>query len=96
MIFGAENNLSLYVDNRTKDVLVLGEGPTGGLADNTVTAKARYSVNTTKFRKKTCLSLHCNATNSFLYDNGVKIQQFQAKDSEMNPYLLYLGKFLIQ
>ena len=36
-----------------KDILVLGEGPTQGLDDTTITAEAKYSINIKK-RKKIC------------------------------------------
>ena len=48
--------------------------------------EVKYSVNTTKFRNRFCLSLLPNKANSFLYVNGVKIHQFKAKDSEIKPY----------
>ena len=51
---------------------------------------AKYSVSITKSRKETCLSVHYNATNNFLYVNSVKIQRFKAKDSEIKPYSLCL------
>ena len=37
------------------------------------------------------LSLHYNGSNSFLFVNAIKIYQFKAKDSEINPYPLGLG-----
>ena len=39
----------------------------------------KYSVNVTKARKKVCLSLHYNESNTFLYADGVKVYQFKAK-----------------
>ena len=41
-------------------MLVLGEGPTQGLDDTTITAEAKYPINFTQSRKKIVLSLHCN------------------------------------
>ena len=32
---------SVYVDNKKKDILILGEGPTQGLDDNTLTAEKK-------------------------------------------------------
>ena len=58
--------------------------------DTKITTKAKYSINITKSRKKTCLSLLYNSNNSFLYANGVKICQFKGKDSEIKPCPLYL------
>ena len=44
--------------------------------------------------KKSCLSLHSNRTNSYLFINGIEVVKFKAKDSEINPILLCLGKIL--
>ena len=45
---------SVHVDNKKKNILVLGKGPTQGL-EHTLTAE--NNVNTVK-RKKFCLSLN--------------------------------------
>ena len=37
-------SLSVDVDNKGKDVLILGEGPILGLDDTTLTAKAIYLI----------------------------------------------------
>ena len=50
---------SVHVDNKKKDILILGEGPTQGLNDTTLTAEKKHSINFTVTRKK-CLSLHYN------------------------------------
>ena len=36
---------SLDIDNKNKDFLILGKGPTQGLDDATLTSEAKYSVN---------------------------------------------------
>ena len=72
-----------------KNVLILGEEPTDESNDTTIKIDAKYSVNNTKSRKKTCLSLHCNASNSVLYTNGVTVYQFKARDSKIKPYPLH-------
>ena len=38
---------SLKIDNRRKDILILGKGPTQGLED-TLSAEKLYSINFTK------------------------------------------------
>ena len=38
LIFGADMSSSLHIDNKKKDILVLGKGPTQGL-EHTLTAK---------------------------------------------------------
>ena len=48
--------LSTKVDNREKDILILGEGPTQGLR-HTLSAEKAHSINFTMTRKKFCLSL---------------------------------------
>lgn len=51
--------------------------------DTSIKAEAKYW-------EKICLSLLCNAANSFLYVNGVKLYQLKAKESEIKPYPLFL------
>ena len=43
-IFGADMSSSVYVDNKGKNILIPGEGPTQGLDDSTLTAEAKYSI----------------------------------------------------
>ena len=35
----------MYIGNKNKDILIHGEGPTQGLDDTTLTAKAKYRIN---------------------------------------------------
>ena len=42
IIFGADMGSSVHVDNKGKDILILGEGPTQGLDDTTLTAESKY------------------------------------------------------
>ena len=58
MIVGADMSSSVHVDNKKKDILILGEGSTQGLDGTTLTAEKNYSINFTKSRKKFCCSLH--------------------------------------
>ena len=78
------------IDNRKKDILILGKGPTQGL-EHTLSAEKMYSINFTKENTKFCLSLHYNRANSYLFVNGIKLHKFTAKDSEINPYELCSG-----
>ena len=60
------------IENLTKSqsnfapILILGEGPTQGLDDTTLTAEA-------KLRKRFVFSLHYNGSNSFSFVSGTKI-----------------------
>ena len=80
LIFGADMSSSAHIDNKKKDILVLGKGPTQGL-EHTLTAEKIYSINFTVTRKKFCLSMHCNGANSYLFVNGTEIYKFKLKDS---------------
>ena len=80
---------SAHIDNKKKDILVLGKGPTQGL-EHTLTAEKMYSINFT-VTKKDCLSLHYNVANSYLFDKGIEIYKFKAKDSETVVTPLCLG-----
>ena len=82
LIFGADMSSSAHIDNKKKDILVLGKGPTQGL-EHTLTAEKSYSINFTLAKKKFCLSLHYNVTNSYLFVSGTEIYKFKAKDSEI-------------
>ena len=72
-------------------ILSLGEGPTQGLDDTTLTAEAKYPMNFTQPGKRFVLSLHYNGSNSFLFVNATKVYQFKAKNSEIKDYALCLG-----
>ena len=81
---------SAHIDNKKKDILVFGKGPTQGL-EHTLTAEKMYSINFTVTKKKFCLSLHYNGANNYLFVNGTEIYKFKAKDSEIVPSPLCLG-----
>ena len=66
----------LHIDNKNKDILILGEGTTQGLDDTTLTAEAIYPINLTRPNKRFVLSLHYK---SFLFVNATKLYQFKAK-----------------
>ena len=57
LIFGVDMSSSSHIDNKKKDILVLGKGPTQGL-EHTLTAEKMYSINFTEKNKKFYLSLH--------------------------------------
>ena len=45
IIFGAGMSSSVHVDNKEKDILILGSGPTQGLGEHSLTAEKMYSIN---------------------------------------------------
>ena len=79
IIFGDDMSSSGHVDNKGKDILVLGEEPTKGLDDTALTAEAKYLINFRQLGKRFVLSLHYNGSNSFLFVNTTKVYQFKAK-----------------
>ena len=83
-------NSSKKIDNRKKDISILGKGATQEL-EHTLSAEKIYSINFTEHHKKFCLSLHFDAANSYLFVNGKEIHKFKAKDSEIVVTPLYLG-----
>ena len=66
LIFGADMSTSMHIDNKKKDILLLGRGPAQGL-ESTLTAEKMYSINFTG--------------NSYLFVNGTEICKFKAEDS---------------
>ena len=91
IIFGADMASSVHIDNKEKYILILGEGPTQGLDDTTLTAEAKYPLDFTQPNKRFVLNLHYNGRNSLLYDNATKVYQLRANNPEIEDYTLCLG-----
>ena len=85
-IFGADTSSPTHIDNKNKNIVVPGEGPTQRLDDTTIKAEAKCPINSTQSGKRFVLSLHYKRNNSFLFLNAVKMYQIKAKDSEIKPY----------
>ena len=47
IVFRADISSYVHVNNKGKDILILGEIPTQGLYDITLTAEAKYPINFT-------------------------------------------------
>ena len=45
IIVGVDMSSSLHIDDKKRDILILGRGPIQGLDDTTLTAEAKYSFN---------------------------------------------------
>ena len=70
--------------------MVLGINPTQGL-EHILTAEKMYSISFTVTKKKSCLNLHHNGANGYLFVNGTEIYKFKVKDSEIVASPLCLG-----
>ena len=88
IIFAVDMSSSVHIDNKKKDILILGKGPTQGLNG---TAEKLYSINFSENNKTFSLSLHYNEANSYLFVNGTEIYKFKTKDSEIVATPLCLG-----
>ena len=64
---------ALRINNKDKDILILGKGSTSMLDYITWTAEAEYSINFTKQGKKFCVSLHYNGRNIHVFVNRLEI-----------------------
>ena len=51
IIFGVDMSSSAHINNKKKDILILGKGPTEGL-EHTLTAEKMYLINFTVTKKK--------------------------------------------
>ena len=85
---------STKIDNRKKDILILGRGPTQGL-EHTLSAEKMYSINFTLAKNKFCVTLRYNGGNSYLFVNGTEIYKFKAKDCSKHIMLRQHFKRLI-
>ena len=83
-VFGVDMSSSAKIDDRKKDILILGKGPMQG-------SNKMYSINFTEHNKTFCLSLYYNGANSYLFVNGKENHIFKAKDSEIVANPLCLG-----
>ena len=83
IVFGVDMNSSIHVDSKGKDILILGKEPTQEFGEHSLTAQKMYSINFTVTKKKLCLRLHYNGSNSYLFVNGTEIYKFKAKHSEI-------------
>ena len=79
---------STKIDNRKKYILILG--PMQGL-QHILAAEKMYSINFSK--EQSCVRLHYNGANSYLFINGKEIHKFKAKDSEIVATALCLGNY---
>ena len=52
--FGADISSSVHVDNKNKNISILGEGQTQGLDDTTIKKEAKYCINFTQ-PNKSCI-----------------------------------------
>ena len=82
---------SKHIDNKGKEILILGIGLTQWLGEHSLTAGKMYSINFTNIIEKFCLSLHYNGAKSYLFVNGKEIVKFKAKNSEIVATPLCLG-----
>ena len=73
---------SVHVDNKKKEILILGRGAKQGL-EHILAAEKIYSINLTVTKTKFCLNLHYNGANCYLFLNGTEIYKFKAIDSDI-------------
>ena len=72
LIFGVDMSSSSHIDNIKRNISLLGKGPTQGL-EHRLAAEKLYSTKFTKHCTKSCLSLHYNGANSYLFVNGTEL-----------------------
>ena len=82
---------SVHGTNKTKNILILRKEFIQGIDNTAISAGKMYSTNFIVANKKSCLSLHYNGDDSYLFVNGKEIINFKAKDSEIVPYPLCLA-----
>ena len=54
IILGVDMSSSVHIDNKKRDIFILGEGPTQGLDVTALTAGEMYSFSFTETRRKFC------------------------------------------
>ena len=86
IIFGVDNSSFEHTDYRKKDILIIGKDPLHGFNGAKTTAEAEYCIN---FHDQQNELLKFNI--SFLFVNGMIINQYTAKDFEIYKNALCLG-----
>ena len=81
IVSGVDMSSSAKIDNKRKDILILGKGPTQGF-EHALSAEKIYSFNFTENNKELWLSLHYIGANGYVFVNSTEIHKFKAKDSE--------------
>ena len=81
---------TVQIDNKKKDILILGVTPTQRLDDTTLAAEAQYSIDFSRSNRNFYLKLHYNGKNKSFFVNATKIYHFKGKDCETRKYPLYL------
>ena len=79
IILGVDMSSSVYINNKRKDFLIFGIGPTQRLFNTKLAAETEYSINFSISKRKFCLGLHYNGSNSFLFVNCAKNISIQSK-----------------
>ena len=92
IIFRADMSSSVHVDNKGKDILILGKGITQELMHKWA-AEVLYSINFTRPGIKFYLSLYYNGSSSFLFLDATKIYQFKVKVSENKKISIVFRKY---
>ena len=69
---------SMHIDNKNKDILIIGERATQILDDTTLTPEEKHPINFTQSGKRFVLSLQYNGSNSFLFVNATRIYEIKA------------------
>lgn len=91
IIFGTSMRLSVNIDIKKEQILILGKDLTAELNDTTLTPEREYSITFTEQKKKSCLSLHQNGNNGGAVIYLLKkTHKFKAKHSGINAASLCL------
>ena len=83
IIFGIDFSSALYTDNKKKYILALGEDPTQGLDNTTITARLNKNF------VEVCITLGATV---FLFASATKIYKLKTKDSKTKKNISCLGK----
>ena len=83
---------SVHIDNKNKDILILGEGPVQGLDDSTLIAEAIYPIDFTQPNKRFVLRLQYNESNSLLLSMLQKYNN--SKQKTVKQKMIYCVKVI--
>ena len=84
VVFGADSSSLSHSDNCGKNFLILGEGDTFGINGRFGAPEKMFSINFSKANIKSCLTLHYNGDNNYLFVNEIEIHTFKADNKNVS------------
>ena len=92
--FGVDKGSSVHVDNKNRDILILGEGLKQGLDDTILTAEAKYPINYTQSNKSFDTVMETTVSCLLMLQKYINSKQKTLKEKIIRCVLVKFQKIL--